>query len=203
MTSLTRWTWVWASSGSWWWTGKPGMLQSMGLQIIGQTKQLNDDDLPSAKKIALLGLNSMIQNGSPDHLRLKTTYVDHSMPCPGFANAVSWPIQFPCSGPEQLTLSSEVLWLDRWKRVLSLQKKLQAHHPSGFPFHKDSNTSAAFLLKAKEPLGGANDWVSLCSPIFTANCLHRPPSFGCRLRVFNYLHGNGWTRNCLPLKQLT
>ena len=30
--SLTRWTWVWASSRSWWWTGKPGMLQSMGSQ---------------------------------------------------------------------------------------------------------------------------------------------------------------------------
>ena len=29
--SLTQWTWVWASSGNWWWTGKPGMLQSMGL----------------------------------------------------------------------------------------------------------------------------------------------------------------------------
>ena len=28
----TQWTWVWASSGSWWWTGKPGMLQSMELQ---------------------------------------------------------------------------------------------------------------------------------------------------------------------------
>ena len=26
MASLTQWTWVWASSGSWWWTGKPGML---------------------------------------------------------------------------------------------------------------------------------------------------------------------------------
>ena len=26
---------VWASSGSWWWTGKPGVLQSMGLQRIG------------------------------------------------------------------------------------------------------------------------------------------------------------------------
>ena len=26
MASLTPWTWVWASSGSWWWTGKPGML---------------------------------------------------------------------------------------------------------------------------------------------------------------------------------
>ena len=28
----TQWTWVWASSGSWWWTGKPGVLQSMGSQ---------------------------------------------------------------------------------------------------------------------------------------------------------------------------
>ena len=26
MASPTRWTWVWASSGSWWWTAKPGML---------------------------------------------------------------------------------------------------------------------------------------------------------------------------------
>ena len=33
--SLTQWTWVWGSSGSWWWTGKPGMLQSMGLQRVG------------------------------------------------------------------------------------------------------------------------------------------------------------------------
>ena len=32
MASPTRWAWVWASSGSWWWTGKPGMLQSMGSQ---------------------------------------------------------------------------------------------------------------------------------------------------------------------------
>ena len=30
MASLTQWTWVWAGSGSWWWTGKPGVLQSMG-----------------------------------------------------------------------------------------------------------------------------------------------------------------------------
>ena len=35
MTSVTRWTWVWASSGSWWRTGKPGMLQSMGSQRVG------------------------------------------------------------------------------------------------------------------------------------------------------------------------
>ena len=29
MASLTRWAWVWVSSGSWWWTGKPGVLRSM------------------------------------------------------------------------------------------------------------------------------------------------------------------------------
>jgi len=41
MASLTRWTWVWASSGSWWWTGKPGMLQSMGLQTVGHNGTTN------------------------------------------------------------------------------------------------------------------------------------------------------------------
>jgi len=30
MASLTLWTWVWVNSGSWWWIGKPGVLQSMG-----------------------------------------------------------------------------------------------------------------------------------------------------------------------------
>ena len=35
MASLTQWTWVWASSGRWWRTDKPGKLQSMGLQRIG------------------------------------------------------------------------------------------------------------------------------------------------------------------------
>ena len=32
--SLTRWTWVWASSRNWWWTGKPGVLQPMGSQRV-------------------------------------------------------------------------------------------------------------------------------------------------------------------------
>ena len=34
MSSLTQWTWVWVNSGSWWWTGRPGMLQSMGWQRV-------------------------------------------------------------------------------------------------------------------------------------------------------------------------
>ena len=35
MASPTRWTWVWVSSASWWWTGKPGVLQSMGSPRVG------------------------------------------------------------------------------------------------------------------------------------------------------------------------
>ena len=35
MASLTQWTWVWVNSGSWWWTGRPGMLQFMGSQRVG------------------------------------------------------------------------------------------------------------------------------------------------------------------------
>ena len=34
MASLTQWTWVWVGSGSWWWTGSPGMLRSMGSQRV-------------------------------------------------------------------------------------------------------------------------------------------------------------------------
>ena len=34
MASLTRWTWVWVNCGSWWWTGRPGVLQFMGLQRV-------------------------------------------------------------------------------------------------------------------------------------------------------------------------
>ena len=31
----TPWTWVWVNSGSWWWTGRPGVLRSMGSQRVG------------------------------------------------------------------------------------------------------------------------------------------------------------------------
>ena len=35
MASLTQWTWIWVNSRSWWWTGRPGVLQSMGSQRVG------------------------------------------------------------------------------------------------------------------------------------------------------------------------
>ena len=35
MASRTRWTWVWVNSGSWWWTGRLGVLRFMGSQRVG------------------------------------------------------------------------------------------------------------------------------------------------------------------------
>ena len=49
--AVTQWTWVWASSGSWWWTDKPGVLQSMGSQRGGHdwATELNWTELISPK----------------------------------------------------------------------------------------------------------------------------------------------------------
>ena len=40
MASPTRWTWVWVDSGSWWWTGRPGRLWSMGRKESDTTERL-------------------------------------------------------------------------------------------------------------------------------------------------------------------
>ena len=45
MASPTWWTWIWVSSGSWWWIGKPGMLQSMGSQSRAQLSNWTEPSL--------------------------------------------------------------------------------------------------------------------------------------------------------------
>ena len=46
MASPTQWTWVWTSFGSWWWTGKPGVVQPMGPQSQTQVTEMNWTDNP-------------------------------------------------------------------------------------------------------------------------------------------------------------
>ena len=58
MASPTWWTWVWVSSGSWWWTGKPGMLKPMGSHRVGHdwVTALNSSDNPaSANYVVICG----------------------------------------------------------------------------------------------------------------------------------------------------
>ena len=53
MASPTRWTWVWVNSGSWWWTGRHGVLR-WGLQRVGQDweTELNWTDSSVSKESA-------------------------------------------------------------------------------------------------------------------------------------------------------
>ena len=52
----TQWTWVWATSRSWWWTGRPGMLQSMGSQRVRHdwATELNWTELNWTESINLI-----------------------------------------------------------------------------------------------------------------------------------------------------
>ena len=52
MASPARWTWVWVNSGSWWWTGRPGVLRFMGSQRVGHywaTYLIWSDLMPTIK----------------------------------------------------------------------------------------------------------------------------------------------------------
>ena len=60
MASLTRWTWVSGNSGSWWWTGRPGVLRFMGWQRVGHdwVTELNWTELCVHAYICFLYLQS-------------------------------------------------------------------------------------------------------------------------------------------------
>ena len=56
MASLTQWTWVWANSGRWWWTGKPRMLQSLGSRRVRHNWVTEQQQLPSHHLFKVLAM---------------------------------------------------------------------------------------------------------------------------------------------------
>ena len=61
MASPTRWAWVWASSRIWWWTGKPGVLQSMGSQRVGHDWETELMQTFLLRKKAMASLDSILK----------------------------------------------------------------------------------------------------------------------------------------------
>ena len=55
MASPTQWTWVWVNPGSWWWTGRPGVLRFMGSQRVGHdwATELNWSDSATAEVVSV------------------------------------------------------------------------------------------------------------------------------------------------------
>ena len=86
MASPTQQTWVWASSGSGWWTGKPGVLQSMKLQRGGYHSVTELNELPLSKVGMLFHLNLWEQRRvflrivCPKNRRLEREYVGFHQP---------------------------------------------------------------------------------------------------------------------------
>ena len=66
MASLTRWTWVWVNSGSWWWTGRPSVLWFMGSQRVGHdwATELNwTEVLGRKKRVIMMGERDFRKDG--------------------------------------------------------------------------------------------------------------------------------------------
>ena len=55
MASLTQWTWIWASSGRWWRTGKPGVLQFMRSQRVGHDLAIEHQQNTKIRIMAVSG----------------------------------------------------------------------------------------------------------------------------------------------------
>ena len=70
MASPTRWRWVWVNSRSWWWTGRPGVLQFMGSQSQTQLSdwtELNWTERLSANAGYWLGVHQRLSARTPIH----------------------------------------------------------------------------------------------------------------------------------------
>ena len=87
MASLSQWTWVWVNSRSWWWTEKPGVLQSMGSQRVGHDW---------ATELNWIG-RPMEHNKSPEKWPFHTELIDYDknhptvqLACPGLFSKQHW-----------------------------------------------------------------------------------------------------------------
>ena len=71
MASPTQWTWVWVNSGSWWWTGRPGVLQSMGSQRVWHDWMVAQmiKNLPAMQQmwVPSLGREDPLEKGMATH----------------------------------------------------------------------------------------------------------------------------------------
>ena len=66
MASLTWWTWIWASSGSWWWIGRPGVLQSIGLQRVGHDWATELNSLFMWSALILMNSSYLLRSLGPE-----------------------------------------------------------------------------------------------------------------------------------------
>ena len=77
MASPTRWTWVWASSGSWWRTGKPGVLQSIGSQRVRHNWATEPTDWNCLKTCSLACPQVLDEDLAHSRHSINMSWLDH------------------------------------------------------------------------------------------------------------------------------
>jgi len=70
MASQTWWMWVWVNSGSWWWTGRPGVLPFMGSQRVGHDWATELNWSPNLLKFSIHRQNKILNNSKSPFLHL-------------------------------------------------------------------------------------------------------------------------------------
>ena len=109
--SPTQWTRVWVNFGSWWWTGRPGVLQSMGSQRVGHNwaTELTEDYIQYVFILTYLKRNWWIKIFSIWILRKKLDFTQvfllTKFHCPR--------VLILCFLPLQMILSGHQGWSER------------------------------------------------------------------------------------------
>ena len=82
MASVTRWLWVWVNSGSWWWTGRPGMLQFMGSRRVRHdwVTELNWTELKTIYNFLWKKTTTTKLQTKPNHLLFCLSGIVNSKP---------------------------------------------------------------------------------------------------------------------------
>ena len=104
--SLTESTWVWVSSGSWWWTRRPSMWQSMGLQRVRQNwvTELNWTELKVLPWDMLKGNTDVL---------LDINFKALSYLCDSLVVVVEL-VAVACQGPLSMRFSRQEYWRGSW-----------------------------------------------------------------------------------------
>ena len=133
MASLIQWTWVWTSSGSWRWTGKHGMLQSMGSEKVGHgwPTDLNW----SEAKVIRLPDGSVVKN-SPAMKKIQKTWVQ----------SVGWedPLEEGMA-THSIILARRILWTEEPGGLQSMWLQRAGHNWSDWARAK-ATTISWYLL---------------------------------------------------------
>ena len=119
MASLTWWTWVWVNFGSWWWTGRPGVLRFMGSQRIGHdwATELNYNSTKYQITQLKNGKNTSIDISSKTIYKWSISIRQDVQDFPGDPEAAC-----QCRGHDSIpVLRGSMLW-GSWARELQLLK---------------------------------------------------------------------------------